>query len=205
MIEILSVVEHGHCRPGIGDPTVLGWVTTAAFFIATGLCGAYALRMGKRLPRPTDFNRHRAFWWGLTAFMLLMSINKQLDIQVLILQVARQISLEQGWSTERTMVRKWLVVGSALFGLILIVWLVWMFRRVWRRYALALLGIALLGFFVLIRASGGHVTILGHHPGYFPLFRVIEVGGIVCVGAAALIELRRLRQKEDVNPPTSDP
>lgn len=197
MIEIIAVIEHGQWRLGIGDPTVLGWVTTVAYFIATGFCGVYALRVGKHVPRPSGFEGHRVFWWCLTVFMLLMSINKQLDLQVLVLQIARQMSLEQGWSAERTTVRKWMVIGSALAGLILIVWLGWTFRRVWRRYALALLGVVLLGFFVLIRASGGRITILGHHPGYFPMFRMIEIGGIVCIGAAALIELRRLRQKAE--------
>ena len=211
MIEMIAVIEHGRWRLGFGDPTVLGWVTTVAYFVATGFCGAYVLRIGKHVPRPAGFDGHRVFWWCLTVFMLLMSINKQLDLQILILQVARQISLSQGWFAERTTVRKWMIVGSALAGLILMAWLGWAFRRVWRRYVLALSGIALLGFFVLIRASGGRVAILGYHPGYFPMFRVLEVGGIVCVGTAALMELRRLRQKAEdgeqktnVNRPTSD-
>jgi hypothetical protein len=218
MIEMIAVIEHGHWKPGIGDPTVLGWVTTIAYFVAAGLCGAYALQAqrgqsdGKVVHRQS-FSRpsNSVFWWSLTIFMLLMGINKQLDLQVLVLQIARKISLEQGWSAERTIVRKWMVVCSAFVGLILIMWLVWVFRRVWRRYALALFGVALLGGFLLIRASGGRVTILGHHPGHFPMFRVIEIGGIVCIGAAALIELCRLRQKAedgvqktDVNSPASD-
>jgi len=197
MIEMMSYMEHGPWKPGFGDPTILGWVTTVAYFIATGLCGAYALRISKHVSRPSELGGHRAFWWSLTVFMLLMSVNKQLDLQILVLQIARQISQEQGWSAERAAVRKWLVVGSGLFGLILIGWLGWTFRRLWRRYALVLLGIALLGFFLLIRASGGRVTILGHHPGHFPMFRVIEIGGIVSVGSAALIELRRLRRKAE--------
>jgi hypothetical protein len=199
MIDVLAIMVDGHWRPGIGDPTVLGWVTTVAYFIATGLCAVYAVRIGKHVSRPSGFDGHRVFWWGLTLFMLVLSINKQLDIQTLVLQVARQISLEQGWSAERTVVRKWLVVGSALVGLALIAWLGWTCRRVWRRYALALFGVALLVFFVLIRASGGRVMVLGHHPGNFPMFRAIEIGGIVCVGAAALIELRRSQNPNSSN------
>ncbi|MEJ2701949.1 MAG: hypothetical protein P8Z79_05855 [Sedimentisphaerales bacterium] len=195
MTHVLAVMVNGHWRPGIGDPTVLGWVTTVMYFIATGLCAVYALRIGKRVPRPSRLDGHRAFWWCLTVFMLLMSINKQLDLQVLILQVARQISLDQGWSTERIVVRKWMVVGSAIVGLILTALLVWAFRRTWRRYALALFGLVLLGSFVLIRASGGDVAILGHHPGNFPMFRILEIGGIVCVGAAAWTELRHSRKQ----------
>ena len=30
----------GHWRLGIGDPTVVGWATVAAYFLAAGLCAA---------------------------------------------------------------------------------------------------------------------------------------------------------------------
>ncbi|MGB2863248.1 MAG: hypothetical protein WBC05_07980 [Sedimentisphaerales bacterium] len=31
MIRILSVIVNGHWRPGIGDPTFMGWLITAAY------------------------------------------------------------------------------------------------------------------------------------------------------------------------------
>jgi hypothetical protein len=126
--------------------------------------------------------------------MLLMGFNKQLDLQVLVLQVSRQMSKEQGWFAERDVVRKWIVVFFAFIGLILIAWLGWTGRRVWRRYILAVAGIALLIFFVLVRASGDRLMILGLRPGHFPMYDILEVGGVVCVITSALIELRRCRK-----------
>lgn len=218
MIEMLTVISMGPWKPGIGDPTVLGWVTTVGYLIAAGLCGAYALRARKTtheeniVHRPSSFRpSSSAFWWSLAVFMLLMGFNKQLDLQVLVLQVARQISKEQGWFAERDAVRKGIILGFAFMSLILLVWLGWACRRVWRRYILAVSGIVLLVIFVLIRASGNRLVILGYQPGRFPMYSILEVGGIVCVAVSALIELRRVgrtgenkNQKSNLNPPTSD-
>jgi len=35
--------------PGIGDPTLLGWLTVAAYFTAAGLCLRAALRAGTEI------------------------------------------------------------------------------------------------------------------------------------------------------------
>lgn len=210
MIEILSVMVGGRWRPGIGDPTVLGWVTTVGYFVAAGLCVAYALRAEKVSPA-VRFDRHRLFWWGLAIFMLLMGFNKQLDLQILVLQVGRKMAVEQGWFSERDAVRKAIIMGFAFTGLVLTAWLGWTCRRVWRRYILAVSGMALLIIFILIRASGNRLVILGYRPGSFSKYKVLEIGGILCVVASALIERRRLRQKTengrrktDLNLPASD-
>lgn len=224
MIEILSIMVGGRWRPGIGDPSVLGWVTTVAYFVAAGLCGAYALRAGKYrdgrrtsdegriVHRPSSFRPSSSvFWWSLFVFMLLMGFNKQLDLQLLVLQVGRQLSRKQGWYTERDAVRKVIILGFVFIGLVLTAWLGWRCRRVWRRYILAISGIALLVLFVLIRASGERLVILGYRPGKFSMYKVLEIGGILCVGISAWLELRRLRQmakdgrrKADLTLPASD-
>ncbi|MBN2314054.1 MAG: hypothetical protein JXM79_09000 [Sedimentisphaerales bacterium] len=190
MSDVLAILVKGQWKPGIGDPTILGWVTTIGYFIASGLCGAYAI-----YERRTSDRGPRVFWWSLTVFMLLLGFNKQLDIQVLVLQIARQMSEEQGWFAERDVVRKWIILSFAFIGLVLMVWLGWTGRRVWLRYILAVAGIALLIFFVLIRASGNRLMILGYRPGRFPMYDILEVGGVVCVIVSALIELRRCRKK----------
>lgn len=198
---LLAIIVKGHWRPGIGDPTVLGWVTTVAYLIAAGLCGAYALRARRMFPT-IRFNRHCVFWWSLAVFMLLMGLNKQLDLQVLLLRVGKQLSKVQGWYAERRTVQKWFVMSAAFFGLIMMAWLGWTCRRVWRRYALAVFGIVLLAIFVLIRASSDHVEILGWRPGRLPMYWILEIGGIACIGASALKGLRRCAKRTSK---TADP
>jgi hypothetical protein len=193
MIEMLIILSKGPWKLGIGDPTVLGWATTVAYLIAAGLCGAYALRARKTVNEGSIVHRpsNSVFWWSLAVFMLLMGFNKQLDLQVLVLQTARRVSKEQGWFAERDAVRKGIILSFAFVSVILMAWLGWTCRRVWRRYILAVSGIALLVIFVLIRASGHRLMILGYRPGRFPMYDILEIGGIVCVGVSAWMELRR--------------
>jgi hypothetical protein len=198
MIEFFAVMVKGRWRLGIGDPSLLGWVTTIGYFVAAGLCVAYALRSRKTFSedcvvhRPSSFRPSASFfWWSLAVFMLLMGFNKQLDLQNLILEVSRRMSVEQGWFAERDAVRKWILLGFGLAFSILLIWMGWKARGAWRRYVLPASGIALLVLFVLIRASGHRLEILGYRPGSFSKYKVLEIGGIVCVTASALLELRR--------------
>ncbi|OHB75922.1 MAG: hypothetical protein A2Z25_01610 [Planctomycetes bacterium RBG_16_55_9] len=193
MIEILAIIVNGHWRPGIGDPTVLGWVTTAGYLIAAGLCGAYALRADSVIGT-MRFNWHRVFWWGLAIAMLLMGLNKQLDLQVLLIRVARRMSKVQGWHAERYVVYKWFVMGIASAGLILTGWLGWTCRHGLRQCALALCGVGLLVLFAVIRACGGAVEIQGWRPGNFPMRWILEIGGIACIAVSALMGLHRCRK-----------
>jgi hypothetical protein len=211
MIDVLAILVKGQWKPGIGDPSILGWATTIGYFIAAVLCAWYALLVRKAndpngsVHRPSSFRpSNYVFWWSLTVFMLLMGFNKQLDLQILVLQIARKMSEEQGWFAERDVVRKWIILGFAFIGLVLIAWLGWTGRRVWRRYILAVAGIALLIFFVLVRASGNRLMIMGYRPGHFPMYDILEVSGILCIGISAVIELRRLKQKSNLDPPISD-
>lgn len=196
MIEMIDVNILGQWKLGIGDHSILGWTTTIGYFIAAALCGWHAFlarkanKLNSTVHRPSNY----IFWCGLAIFMVLMGFNKQLDLQIPLVRFVRQISQEQGWFAERDAVRKWIILGSAFVGLILIACLGWKSRRVWRRYILPIVGIALLIFFVLVRASGDRLMILGYRPGHFPMYDILEVSGILCIGISAFIELRRCRK-----------
>ena len=155
-MQILSIIVNGHWKPGIGDPTIMGWTIAAAYLVAAGFCAAYA-RRADRVWAADRFRLHRAFWWSLAAIMLLLGINKQLDLQTLLTLVGRQLARTQGWYSHRQTFQMWFVAGIAIVGLLLLIWLGWTFRRVWRRYALTLFGIIFLFAFV---SSGQHLSIM---------------------------------------------
>ena len=97
MIRVLSVIVNGHWRPGIGDPTFIGWLITAEYLVTSVFCGICAMRTGRI--SPIDRSRfHRLFWWGLAVIMLIMGTNKQLDLQCLFIAVIKKMALAQGWS-----------------------------------------------------------------------------------------------------------
>ena len=58
-------------EPGIGDPTVYGWVTVAAYALGALFCWQ-ASRSGAP--------REQRFWLVLTAIMAFLCVNKQLDL-----------------------------------------------------------------------------------------------------------------------------
>ena len=130
---------------------------------------------------------HRFIWWSLAVIMLLMGINKQLDIQCLFIAVVKKMALAQGWYSQRRIFQMLFIACIATFGLILLTWLGWKFRRLPRQYGLALLGILLLIAFVTIRAAP--LNHLAKFPGWQSLIRLInsilELAGIGLVGISA--------------------
>jgi hypothetical protein len=170
----------------------MGWTIAAAYLVAAGLCAAYA-RRADRVCAADRFRLHRPFWWTLAAIMLLLGINKQLDLHTLLTSVGRQLARSQGWYTHRQTFQMWFVAGIAIAGLILLIWLGWTFRRMRRQYALPLFGILFLFAFVVVRAASFHHVdaILGWRPGGVRMYWVLELGGIACIAAAALMGIFR--------------
>jgi len=121
-----------------------------------------------------------------------MGINKQLDFQCLFINVIKKMALNQGWYSQRQIFQMWFIAGIAIFGLVLLTWLGWKFRWLWRQYGLALFGILLLITFVIIRAAPVHHVdkFLGWQPGGL-MNSVLEISGIVLVGISALMGIIR--------------
>ena len=192
MIQILSVVVNGHWRPGIGDPTFMGWLITAAYFITSVSCGICAWRTDRISP----INRsgyHRVFWWSLFAIMLIMGMNKQLDLQCLLIVVIKQIAQNQNWYSKRHILQVWFAAGITIFSMVLLIWLGWKLKRQWRQYGLAIIGIVLLIAFVIITIAPVHCMnqFLGLQPGDRLIKSIFEISGIVLIGISALMGIIR--------------
>jgi len=196
MMQILGIMVNGHWMPGIGDPTFIGWFITAAYLIASGLCGVCAWRTDRISPIFRS-RHHCAFWWCLAVIMLLMGVNKQLDFQCWIIVVGKELALAQGWYSQRRIFQMWFIVGVAISGLILLIWLGWKLKRQWRQYGLALVGILLLITFVAIRAAP--LDQVAGFRGWQPAMRLIntilELAGIGLVGISALMGIYRVTKQ----------
>ena len=131
--------------PGIGDPTVSGWLTAAAYSIVAVLCLDAARRASP--------GRIRFFWSAAALVLIFLAINKQLDLQSLLTQWGRDAARAQGWYDRRRAVQAAFIVAAGLTGVACWGWIIWWLRG--SSYALktALAGLSLLGFFVLLRAS----------------------------------------------------
>ncbi len=176
-------------RPGIGDPTFMGWLTVVAYAV-TALTAWLAARRAKRAPG-TVGGSHLT-WFLLTWMMAVLCLNKQLDLQSLFTDIGRMISYHQGWYQERREYQKWFVLallgGSALTSLFLLV----RFHQFWRRHFLLSTGLVFLLSFIIVRAiSFHHVHVLLKST--FAGVRLngfLELAGIALIWLAAFLDYR---------------
>jgi hypothetical protein len=182
---------HGRWKPGIGDPTPLGWATVAAYFICAVL-GYLALRRARTGP---DANGRLAVAWALLmAMMVVLGINKQLDLQSWFTEVARDLALAQGWYERREGVQRAFIYVIASLGVVASLGFAWLLRRELPRIGFAVLGTVFIVVFVLLRASSFHHidVFLGEGPGGIRMNWILELGGICFVGLnAAWFAFRR--------------
>jgi hypothetical protein len=179
----------GRWSPGVGDPTVIGWVTTLGYFAASVL----ALRAGMPARDRPVAKRDRLLWRGIAAFLFALGLNKQLDLQTALTEIGRTLSYRTGWHEVRRTVEFWFVVLFGVAALAVIVGLAVLVRSAGRELRIAVAGLALVGGFVVVRAA------TFHHVDHFRGARwvmassnwVFELGGIVLVGIGAVRELKR--------------
>ena len=88
--------------------------------------------------------------------MILLGINKQLDLQSLFTEVGRQIARAQGWMDHRGIVQFWFIVtfGTTAMGAFVLVVII--MKDLFRRFALAFTGLFFSLSFIIIRASSFH-------------------------------------------------
>jgi drug/metabolite transporter (DMT)-like permease len=185
---LLAAVEGERWRPGIGDPTVLGWVTVAAYFLAAVACGLAAWRE----PTPDGTRRPPArpsrFWLALAGLMVALGINKQLDLQSLATQIGRDVIKDWGLYSERRELQYGFILAVALVCAGALAAFLWAARRTFKRRWPAIAGMLYILGFVVIRAASFHNVdaFLGARLGGLKWNWILELGGILIVAMAAL-------------------
>src|SRR4051794_39608792 len=93
-------------RPGIGDPTIGGWVTVLLYFLAVWSTWKTA--------RSASASTETKFWYVISILFIGLGINKQLDLQTALTELGRVVASQQGWYGERRTVQVWFIAGVAL-------------------------------------------------------------------------------------------
>ena len=168
-------------RPGIGDPTVMGWVTVVAYFGAVLLCWREAVAAKHHPARAKKF-----FWSTLAVLLVFLGINKQLDLQTWLTLTGRRLAISQGWYEYRRFVQLIFVAVIAVGGL----FSVWIMSRLVRKYPelrLALVGFVALLVFVIVRAASFHHVdqLINFHFAGVKMNWVLELGAIALVSVGA--------------------
>ena len=163
----------------VHDQGPLAWIVVAGY-AAGALLAFVAARQASA--------RERTFWTGAAIALILLGINKQLDLQTDLTTLARGAALSEGWYGERRDAQGAFILLIALAaggcGLLLFVWL----REAPATVKAAAAGLITLLAFILIRAASFHhldywvtVSVAGLRSGWW-----LELLGIAIVGLAAV-------------------
>ncbi|HMK52106.1 MAG TPA: hypothetical protein VK551_06360 [Thermodesulfobacteriota bacterium] len=185
-VESLWSLEYliGQWRPTIGDPDFMGWFTVGSYFVCAilSLIAAFGNRIVDR--------RAASFWRMVGVLMILLGINKQLDLQSLFTEIGRQIARAQGWMDQRRIVQFWFIVafGTAVFASFFL--FVRIKRDLFGRFKLAFIGLFFLFSFIVIRAVSFHhfEEMLGFRLFGAKMNWLFELTGIYLISIAGLQE-----------------
>ena len=176
-------------HPVIGDPTPMGWLTVVAYAVAA-FTAWLAARRAKRAPGTVGGSH--ATWILVTILMILLCLNKQLDLQSLLTDIGRVISKNQGWYGERRGFQKWLVLGVLGISFLTTGFLVIRFHHFWRKHFLLSAGLAFLLTFIVVRAVSFHHFDVFLKSGFAGVRMnwFLELTGIALVWLAAFLDYR---------------
>ena len=173
--------------PTIGDPEITGWLTVISYLV----CLVLAIMVLRR--RPT--RAARGLWLLIAVLMAFLAVNKQLDLQTALTATGRCVARAQGWYDSRQVVQLAFIAGL-LAGIVLtLAWATKTLRGQMRGNGLALIGLAVLCGFVLVRAVGfGHVDRLINMDFANVRFNFwFENSGLLLIAVNAIWLLRRGR------------
>lgn len=173
----------GSWSPGIGDPTLGGWITVCLYVVAAAAIWV--------LLRRTDFTHHepeRWVWRILLLGLILLGINKQLDLQTALTELGRIFAHRQDWYDNRGQVQQAFIAGTGILGITSLVALVFLAWGSHKATLFALVGGGLLLMFVMMRATSFHHLdrTLNAELAGFRYNWIIEMGGLAWVLASAL-------------------
>ncbi|HWL56511.1 MAG TPA: hypothetical protein VNQ78_07515 [Paracoccus sp. (in: a-proteobacteria)] len=173
--------------PGIGDPEITGWLTVISYL----LCLVLAVMVLRRRPDGAA----RGLWGTIAGITAFLAVNKQLDLQTALTATGRCLAHMQGWYDYR-----WAVQIIFILTLIMVITGALMIafhalREHLRWNGLALVGLAVLCGFVMVRAVGFHhfdrlISMDFANIGFNFWF---ENAGLVLIDLNAVLLLRRGR------------
>jgi len=176
---LTTAIEEGRWTPGIGDPSLMGWATVATYVLTAAACGWWAWPRGAGRGIPVMIG----------VLLLLLAVNKQLDLQSWITQTGRDLVKELGWYEDHRSLQAAFIGGIVLAGVTTLVVAAWWCRRRLREVGLALVGMTVLVAFIVIRAASFHRVDggLGEEIAGMRLNWILELGALGLTTAGAFV------------------
>lgn len=171
--------------PGLGDNNLMGWLIVLAYLVAA----VFSMRAAVVIAglEAAD-RRERRFWWIAGAIMLFLAVNKQLDLQTLVTQIGRCHAQLSGWYDMRRIVQRDFILAIVAAGAVMLLVLAFLLRGILERVWPALLGLAFVCLFVVVRAASFHHmdALLGTWVFGVKMNWLLELPGPILVAGVAL-------------------
>lgn len=185
-------------QPTIGDPSPAGWLTVFGYFATALICYLASRSERARVIPQLPLTHYEARFWGfVTIVMTALGFNKQLDLQSLLTQIGRYFAFAGGWYHQRQAIQLLFIFCLGVISIIAAIILLRSFGKAALEIRIALVGLCLLGSFIVIRAASFH-----HIDTAFRTYVIqlqwnvaLELGSLILVATAGLSYWRR---------PTSD-
>ena len=183
----------------------MGWLTVLAYLLTSFLCWKAAKLTLVSWDQPGKTGAV-LFWTSCSILLLLLGVNKQLDLQSWFTQSGRDIAQQQGWYERRRVVQAISLALFAFGALATIGVFLRLTRGLIRECRTALIGASLLLCFVLMRAASFHHVdqLLGMRLAGVKMNWLLELGGISCIGLGALQYARRHRSHRTTSASPTD-
>ena len=141
----------------IGDPTFAGWLI---FFVYLAVVYRCYLQYVKVKVGFLDHN----FWLVIGLFLLLLCINKQLDLQTVFEASMKELAQSHGWYAQRRMMQITFIAILSISLLTGLVVLRSVLAKACRQHKAVCLGVLLLCVFIVLRAAAfNHLSFLNTH------------------------------------------
>lgn len=158
---------------GLNDPSFGGWTVTAGY-----LGAAVLALLAARRSIPNSFERRA--WALIGAALLLLGINKQLDLHILAIDLGRALALDGGWYEQRRLLQRAFMAGALLVAMVVAAAGYWATRGRDGAIRLALSGLGLTAVYALARAAAFNHALLAESRWSW----IVELGGIAVIAFA---------------------
>lgn len=181
----------GNWRSSLHANFFMGWFITGSYFVCAFLAALLA-----NLPNMKKERRAFTFWIMISSLMVLLGINKQLDLQTLSIEFGRQIVRAQGWMDQRRVVQFWFIVAFGTTAIAALILFTFTMRDFFRRFILAFIGLFFIFGFIFMRAAQFHhfdealnIKFFGTRTNW-----LLELTGIYLIIVAGLKEIIHLKR-----------
>lgn len=153
---IFASTRYGSWQAGLNDVDMFGFVNSSGYLLVALMCLVYAMllsetcRGGARHPHASR-RAYRTLWYGLSAGLLLFCLNKQFDLQSLLIPAMRRMAMEQVWYPGFHRYRAALLGLICCAGFAFVGMMLWALRGRFREDRFCLVGVLMMLMFVAMR------------------------------------------------------